>query len=149
MYFIFFFFFSSRRRHTRCSRDWSSDVCSSDLRNCEAQNGGGIRVGPSSHSNVSDIVIYNNLIHDNGDWLLGTDEEEHDCFCNSSEAQQKPGKPNCDQDTHAIGITVWCTGCEDSRLRRVWIVDNEMYHNSGDSVQVNSAWFETSNGNAK
>src|SRR6478752_7922839 len=27
----FFFFFSSRRRHTSCSRDWSSDVCSSDL----------------------------------------------------------------------------------------------------------------------
>src|SRR5690606_40201157 len=27
-----FFFFSSRRRHTRFSRDWSSDVCSSDLR---------------------------------------------------------------------------------------------------------------------
>src|SRR5687768_9596217 len=24
-------FLSSRRRHTRCSRDWSSDVCSSDL----------------------------------------------------------------------------------------------------------------------
>src|SRR2546429_1077446 len=31
MLFVFFFFFSSRRRHTRCSRDWSSDVCSSDL----------------------------------------------------------------------------------------------------------------------
>src|SRR5208282_2811125 len=29
--FLFFFFFSSRRRHTRCYRDWSSDVCSSDL----------------------------------------------------------------------------------------------------------------------
>src|SRR5215813_3977512 len=28
---MFFFFFSSRRRHTRCGRDWSSDVCSSDL----------------------------------------------------------------------------------------------------------------------
>src|SRR2546429_5908316 len=28
---LMFFFFSSRRRHTRCSRDWSSDVCSSDL----------------------------------------------------------------------------------------------------------------------
>src|SRR5690606_10133785 len=27
----YFFFFSSRRRHTRFSRDWSSDVCSSDL----------------------------------------------------------------------------------------------------------------------
>src|SRR5437660_9802622 len=29
--FFFFFFFSSRRRHTRWPRDWSSDVCSSDL----------------------------------------------------------------------------------------------------------------------
>src|SRR5436305_7209989 len=31
LFFFFFFFFSSRRRHTRCGRDWSSDVCSSDL----------------------------------------------------------------------------------------------------------------------
>src|SRR6478672_511586 len=30
--FCFFFFCSSRRRHTRSDRDWSSDVCSSDLR---------------------------------------------------------------------------------------------------------------------
>src|SRR5207245_5322625 len=28
---MFCFFFSSRRRHTICYRDWSSDVCSSDL----------------------------------------------------------------------------------------------------------------------
>src|SRR5207253_5053356 len=28
---LVFFFFSSRRRHTRWPRDWSSDVCSSDL----------------------------------------------------------------------------------------------------------------------
>src|SRR3989440_2005466 len=34
--FYIFFFFSSRRRHTRSDRDWSSDVCSSDL---------GLRVG--------------------------------------------------------------------------------------------------------
>src|SRR5438067_4365969 len=32
-FFFFFFFFSSRRRHTRSKRDWSSDVCSSDLCN--------------------------------------------------------------------------------------------------------------------
>src|SRR5207249_6209572 len=32
LFFIYwFFFFSSRRRHTRSKRDWSSDVCSSDL----------------------------------------------------------------------------------------------------------------------
>src|SRR3712207_7095892 len=30
---MYFFFFSSRRRHTRYWRDWSSDVCSSDLLN--------------------------------------------------------------------------------------------------------------------
>src|SRR5690349_24546588 len=29
---VFYFFFSSRRRHTRSLRDWSSDVCSSDLK---------------------------------------------------------------------------------------------------------------------
>src|SRR5206468_5893481 len=29
--YVCFFFFSSRRRHTRSDRDWSSDVCSSDL----------------------------------------------------------------------------------------------------------------------
>src|SRR2546429_5490569 len=28
---MWFFFVSGRRRHTRCGRDWSSDVCSSDL----------------------------------------------------------------------------------------------------------------------
>src|SRR5690606_41141625 len=35
-----YIFFSSRRRHTRFSRDWSSDVCSSDLTqiiNCETE----------------------------------------------------------------------------------------------------------------
>src|SRR5438034_8151134 len=31
-----FFFFSSRRRHTRSLCDWSSDVCSSDLRTPQA-----------------------------------------------------------------------------------------------------------------
>src|SRR5438445_11008822 len=36
---VFFFFFSSRRRHTRYWRDWSSDVCSSDLRS-RARRGG-------------------------------------------------------------------------------------------------------------
>src|ERR1041385_7682609 len=37
-------FFSSRRRHTRCSRDWNSDVCSSDLTKIVAT------IGPASES---------------------------------------------------------------------------------------------------
>src|SRR3989449_1736464 len=39
LFFLIFFFFSSRRRHTRCSRDWSSDVCSSDLIQGKAPDG--------------------------------------------------------------------------------------------------------------
>src|SRR4051812_49677276 len=36
---FFFFFFSSRRRHTRLTCDWSSDVCSSDLRPSSSPQG--------------------------------------------------------------------------------------------------------------
>src|SRR3712207_7050698 len=37
--YIYSFFFSSRRRHTRYWRDWSSDVCSSDLRGLDIPDG--------------------------------------------------------------------------------------------------------------
>src|SRR3712207_9082151 len=40
-----FFFFSSRRRHTRYWRDWSSDVCSSDLDRAQAAGGRDARRG--------------------------------------------------------------------------------------------------------
>src|SRR5216684_7305288 len=43
-----FFFFSSRRRHTRCSRDWSSDVCSSDLDSLFASEGVRLALSGSS-----------------------------------------------------------------------------------------------------
>ena len=41
------FFFSSRRRHTRLRRDWSSDVCSSDLRRCRRSVPRGPELGRS------------------------------------------------------------------------------------------------------
>src|SRR5256886_8080106 len=44
--FCFFFFFSSRRRHTRFDCDWSSDVCSSDLRGLGL--GLGLGAGPGA-----------------------------------------------------------------------------------------------------
>src|SRR3989442_4605994 len=59
---INFFFFSSRRRHTRCGRDWNSDVCSSDLLFPEARQralgGGGARdQGPEGNiRTMSDIL---------------------------------------------------------------------------------------------
>src|SRR5215217_9264733 len=50
---MIFFFFSSRRRHTRYWRDWSSDVCSSDL----------LHGGPAvSTINGSGTAIFGNTI---------------------------------------------------------------------------------------
>src|SRR2546429_8165008 len=49
-----FFFFSSRRRHTRCSRDWSSDVCSSDLTTAVATSRGEARHA----ANECDIKVF-------------------------------------------------------------------------------------------
>src|SRR5439155_13221289 len=49
---LFFFFFSSRRRHTRWPRDWSSDVCSSDL-----DEASGYLAVPSAGSGPGVIVI--------------------------------------------------------------------------------------------
>src|SRR5256884_9050454 len=59
---LIIFFFSSRRRHTRCSRDWSSDVCSSDLRDLRklefstTQITGGYGRRVATHENSSDIL---------------------------------------------------------------------------------------------
>src|SRR5690242_21296439 len=53
---LFFFFFSSRRRHTRLTCDWSSDVCSSDLRSSGRTGGrrrGVTRCGPRDTSRWS------------------------------------------------------------------------------------------------
>src|SRR5206468_9699436 len=51
----FFFFFSSRRRHTRSDRDWSSDVCSSDLPAVT------IRKFSKKLLGVSDLVAFGSL----------------------------------------------------------------------------------------
>src|SRR6266498_5054508 len=49
------FFFSSRRRHTRCGRDWSSDVCSSDL--TWYRNGGEPRMGRELRALFNDAAV--------------------------------------------------------------------------------------------
>src|SRR5438874_4999521 len=61
--YFFVFFFSSRRRHTRSLRDWSSDVCSSDLDGGGAtfaqQYGIPINVAPPPSSGVTPTFLYN------------------------------------------------------------------------------------------
>src|SRR5207253_6619930 len=50
----FFFFFSSRRRHTRWPRDWSSDVCSSDLFGRIAI----LRIGMRPNGSPGDVEVF-------------------------------------------------------------------------------------------
>src|SRR3712207_8075876 len=50
---LIFFFFSSRRRHTRYWRDWSSDVCSSDLNREELLQKAGFGFGKVSTGPIS------------------------------------------------------------------------------------------------
>src|SRR2546422_11006809 len=51
------FFFSSRRRHTRCSRDWSSDVCSSDLFGEDHLALQRVLAGYATHPNVAAYIL--------------------------------------------------------------------------------------------
>src|SRR3712207_6883531 len=55
---LFCFFFSSRRRHTRYWRDWSSDVCSSDLQVLALGTRYGVAFGmsPEAHLRVRDLI---------------------------------------------------------------------------------------------
>src|SRR3712207_64609 len=63
-----FFFFSSRRRHTRYWRDWSSDVCSSDLETLLVQSGKPVGVF-ETHPDAPRVLIANsNLVPDWATW---------------------------------------------------------------------------------
>src|SRR5215510_13452062 len=55
---MLFFFFSSRRRHTRWPRDWSSDVCSSDLHERSRR---GIGYVPQGEQGFPALTVAENL----------------------------------------------------------------------------------------
>src|SRR6266849_10957279 len=61
--FRIFFFFSSRRRHTRSTRDWSSDVCSSDLPGLKVKAGDYLIAvdGREVHTNLDVYAYFQNL----------------------------------------------------------------------------------------
>src|SRR5699024_5166367 len=63
------FFFSSRRRHTRSKRDWSSDVCSSDLALVPATGDGQLPTGAEQERQL--------LGHRLGEWLTSGSRHEH------------------------------------------------------------------------
>src|SRR3712207_9179766 len=61
-----FFFFSSRRRHTRYWRDWSSDVCSSDLARVESNIEPSVWVEPQVVIEVLADEITRSPVHPTG-----------------------------------------------------------------------------------
>src|SRR5699024_11939819 len=76
---LVFFFFSSRRRHTRSKRDWSSDVCSSDLPGAPGNNTtpamfsynfGTITISDVNNNSPGKVLPSQN-------WKIGTRSEEH------------------------------------------------------------------------
>src|SRR2546421_1710248 len=91
----FFFFFSSRRRHTRSDRDWSSDVCSSDLQRLERRvrgvalrfrPGNGARVDERAHQHaVQDAVLraVDHSAHHPGDFVYRSEERRVGKECRS------------------------------------------------------------------
>src|SRR5699024_11470649 len=78
-----YFFFSSRRRHTRSKRDWSSDVCSSDLfYNAQSGEGANYWVSFKDHG----IYLFHTVPVDaNGNYVvseaeqLGKSSNSHGC----------------------------------------------------------------------
>jgi hypothetical protein len=70
-------------------------------------SGGGVGVESWSGETVSQVVIWNNKIHDNGD--------VHASY---------------DQDIHGIVVG--------ARVNYLWVLDNELYRNSGDGIQINA-----------
>ena len=80
------------------------------VRNCDITgqgDWGALRAMSWSSAYNHDVVFYNNVSHDNGDW--------HAAY---------------DQDYHGIQVGYNCS--------YIWVVDNVMYHNSGDGLQINA-----------
>lgn len=82
------------------------------IRQCDVSGnrntGGGVRAVSWDSNTLSDVLIWNNAIHDNGAWDV----------------------PTGDQDVHGIAVS--------ARVNNLWILDNELYHNSGDGIQINA-----------
>jgi hypothetical protein len=77
------------------------------LRNSEIANNTGVesKITVNTAAGSSDIVVFRNKIHDNGQW-----------------------QSSVENDFHGVSAS--------GPMQRMWILENEMYHHGGDSVQV-------------
>src|SRR5206468_9006770 len=90
------FFFSSRRRHTRSDRDWSSDVCSSDLggeggRLSQERAAGGMGIETANHNASSYIFLGYSVAHETDRGSAVVDRREG----RSGSGRQEIGRASC------------------------------------------------------
>src|SRR5207253_8975628 len=90
------FFFSSRRRHTRWPRDWSSDVCSSDLRETDRPSGGRQPGAPAAAPTCAAVLREQHLAR--RDRRIGPREEDR---------VGGGGRPDGLDGAHALAILAW------------------------------------------
>src|SRR5690606_41039047 len=82
------FFFSSRRRHTRFSRDWSSDVCSSDLsRRCSRRG-----IEPMRSGVIAQKVGMTRVYNEAGEHVPVTVLRLENCQVVAQRTQEKNGR---------------------------------------------------------
>jgi len=82
------------------------------FRNCDFhgdENGGAFVISSWTSNNVENIVLYNNVIHDNGVW--------------------DPNVAQGDRDIGGIKVG--------AKVSYLWVLDNEMYHNECNGIQIN------------
>src|SRR5579872_6850745 len=91
---VLFVFFSSRRRHTRCGRDWSSDVCSSDLYEISSERG-----QQQARREAQDGVVGGLVLPERG-------RRSETADINGDDGQQVTGKTQPD-DTPRCAIAVY------------------------------------------
>src|SRR5690606_40670416 len=84
---VYVFFFSSRRRHTRFSRDWSSDVCSSDLGTPSASTvmSAGAKPRCSRVSRISSTSLRGACSQSEGCWFTNSETPTSSARCRSEE----------------------------------------------------------------
>src|SRR5438445_8698247 len=93
LYYLIFFFFSSRRRHTRYWRDWSSDVCSSDLTSTVSPNGWTTTQAYDANNQLTQVITPDggtvNLTYDADGRKLRSEERRVGKECRSERAADR------------------------------------------------------------